>query len=340
MTGDLPGYIRGSADETLLKACLSEGPAAVAHWQAWRQAVDLDGIDVETQRLLPMLYATLQAAGVVDPALGRYRGVHRYQWYASQVAVPSIAAAVSALDQAGIATILLGQPVLSTFYPDPAHCPSKGSGILVPAGQLRAAVACLHKIGWTTPWHQTSIHRLRQAALVWGLELRDAGDRRLFLRWRVLADHPAERTESFWARALPFDIGGIATRRLDDADALIQIAQEAVRWHEPRSLARVADAWHVVRGRRIDWQRVTAEAHTQRLALPLRAMLRYLAEVFAAEIPPQVRDQLDRLPVGGQEMRDYRRFLKPPGERGAFPRLWRRSRYLTQYVIRPMLSRH
>src|SRR4029079_504358 len=95
------------AETRLLQASLLEGDAALAAYSLWRKALDIDALDFGSQRVLPLLCKNLQALGVDDPLMGRFRGVARYAWFLNQILTAALAPVLNAFKHANVPVVLL-----------------------------------------------------------------------------------------------------------------------------------------------------------------------------------------------------------------------------------------
>ena len=112
-TGDIwPDEIQ----ELLLRAALLPGDPGAAAWAAVRPRIDIDRLPGELHRLIPPLAKALAARGVEDPDLPRLKGVYQFSWYRNQLLLIDGAALLSALDAAGVSTLLLRGAAMVAEY--------------------------------------------------------------------------------------------------------------------------------------------------------------------------------------------------------------------------------
>ena len=135
--------------EILLRAALLQGESALAAWQQWTSAADIDRLRPGSYRLLPLLYRNLSALGVDDPLMSKLKGIYRQTWYKNQLLLGQLAGLVRTFHQADIPTLLLGGAALSILhYHDLGARPVFKCALLVPAGQALQAVNLLARLGW------------------------------------------------------------------------------------------------------------------------------------------------------------------------------------------------
>ena len=103
----MPASQIDSTQLSLLKACLAPADEVERHWRAWREQADLDSLDDASNRLLPLLYRRLEAAGIADPDMARLRGVYRYHWCRNQLLLAELRRLLPALRELGVEVLLL-----------------------------------------------------------------------------------------------------------------------------------------------------------------------------------------------------------------------------------------
>ena len=91
----------------LLRAALGEGPTAIDAYRMWRASEKLDDTDDTVYRILPLLLATGEAAGLKDSDGPRMRGVVKHIWLSNMLRIQDLAEAKAALDAAGIESLLI-----------------------------------------------------------------------------------------------------------------------------------------------------------------------------------------------------------------------------------------
>jgi len=145
-----PGDIWPNAtQQLLLQAALLPLAAARPAWQAWRAAVDPQRLDVGSHRLLPLLYHNLRAHGLDDPSLPYYKAVYRQTWYKNNTLFYQISTVLTALQAAGLDTLVLkGAPLAIQYYQDIGLRPMGDFDLLVRTADTHRAVAVLAEHGW------------------------------------------------------------------------------------------------------------------------------------------------------------------------------------------------
>ena len=74
-----------AVQELLLKSCLAAADDALAAWERWCAGTDLDRIDEESFRLLPLAWYRLQDVAPRDRTFEIAKGVYRRAWYRNQL---------------------------------------------------------------------------------------------------------------------------------------------------------------------------------------------------------------------------------------------------------------
>lgn len=97
----------------LLRATLCTKEAAHSAWQAWRDTVDFDRLDVASYRLLPMLYSNLQSHGIEDPLMLRLQGIYKRVWVENHLLLKSVGELMQNIEAQGIETTWLGEAPMS-----------------------------------------------------------------------------------------------------------------------------------------------------------------------------------------------------------------------------------
>ncbi|UPK40339.1 nucleotidyltransferase family protein [Bradyrhizobium sp. 186] len=92
---------------TLFRAALGEEPAAIDAYRAWRASEPLDAADEVVYRTMPLLVATADRAGIADADTKRMRGVVKHVWLSNATRVRDLVEANTALENAGIAALLI-----------------------------------------------------------------------------------------------------------------------------------------------------------------------------------------------------------------------------------------
>ncbi len=135
--------------ERLLRAATFDRTEALDAWRRWLASVDVENVDAGSFRLLPLLYRNLSRYQVNDPLMAQLKGVHRQSWYRNQLLFRRTAAILRALNDDGIATLILkGIPLSLLYYKDDAVRPMADADILVRVAAGPRVVELLQQHGW------------------------------------------------------------------------------------------------------------------------------------------------------------------------------------------------
>ncbi len=262
MTDDRHGFFPTADEELLLKACLLRGDDAVLCWRGWRDRVDIEGIDLGTQRLLPLLYANLHDLGVADPALARYKNVYRHARLHNQVLTRQALEALELLAGAGIEGMLLkGIAFIALYYGQFGLRPMNDIDVMVRPETAEQAVDVLLGAGWRVKHPDWTVKWMIAHGHAVTLE---RGASELDLHWRVLQDRYYISDEQCWTEGQTVAISGKPAKTLSDTDHLLHTCVHGARWNEVSPIRWVADAAFILRRGSIDWSRLMSAARTLR----------------------------------------------------------------------------
>jgi hypothetical protein len=295
--------------QALLVAAVLEGEAARAAWSRWRAQSVLDEIDDASYRLLPQVYRNLVSLGEEDPWLGRLRGIYRYHWYRNQLLARTAAGALVPLEQAGIPTLVLkGAALARLHYGSIGARPMQDVDILVPRPRATEAMRALRAAGFTD--EEASPDSRLDVLHGAGFNAPDGAG--VDLHWHALSQ-PARDDDDLWARSVPLELGGAATRALGPADQLVHVCVHGSIWNALAPIRWVADSLMVLRssGDHVDWDGLVASARGRGCTLTLAAALDYLRTGLGAPVPERVVTELSRSPTSRVERCAYRVAHRP-----------------------------
>lgn len=294
----MPASQIDSTQLSLLKACLAPADEIERHWRAWREQADFDSLDDASNRLLPLLYRRLEAAGIADPDMARLRGVYRYHWCRNQLLLAELRRLLPALRELGVEVLLLkGAALIHRYYHDPGIRPMSDLDIMIRPEDMEAVFALLRERGWQ-PKVQADLDRMRTRRLIHAVDFRRDWNGRVLeidVHWTPLHRSTWPGAEkAFWERSLATSVDGQACRVLDPTDQLLHLCLHGGAWNVMPPFRWVADACHVLRddAEAIDWERLIEDARRHHGHVMLRATLGYLREEFAAPVPEAVTRRL------------------------------------------------
>ena len=294
----------------LLRAGLFPLEQARPAWAAWRAANTLEEADHVSVRLFPLVYRNLLSAGLEEPDLTALKGAYRASWLRNQLLFERSAAAVRALEQGGVETMVLkGVALAMASYVDGGARPMDDVDILVRLRDADRAFEILREEGWR-PDSPGPGRRLRSAH---AQHLQDGGGRLLDLHWYSLATSGSD--EGFWSRSVEIELLGVPTRALCATDQLLHVAVHGGTWGEVPAVRWMADAVAVRRSAPagLDWELLVAEASRRRLTLSLAVSLEHLAQDVEFPVPEWALERLSAVRKSRLERRVYRASMRPVG---------------------------
>lgn len=309
----------------VLHAALDPAPAAAAAWRRWRESVEFDDVDHGSTRLLPLVYRNLGAEAFDAEVAGRLKGLYRRSWSHNQLIFKRAAAAIAALEQAGIETLVVkGASLALLSYGDVGVRPMDDVDVLVPVERAIDAIDVLSAIGWK-PDHDdppawTRVHHSLGFAGPSGGEV----DLHWFSLWQPASD------AELWRASLPLELAGVSTRAPCPADQLLLACVHGTPWSPLPPFRWIADAVTVVRsaGEQLDWERLVAEAERRQLTVATAAALDYLAGEFGMDVPPPVLGGLRAAPATQHERAAFRAACRPDSPMRTLRMAWDRYRRL------------
>ena len=296
-----------ATQQLLLEACLAADADARAAWDAWRERVEIDRIDEESFRHLPLAFHRLKALAPPDPVLEIARGIYRRAWYQNQLLLHELADVLDVLAEHSIDALLLkGASIATRYYPTPATRPMGDLDVLVRHQEASRAVAILAQRGWV-PVKNTSVDTL--VRLAHGVSLR-RGATNLDLHWNALwSKRTADADRQFWDAAQAIVHQGRPAWALSPSDEILHAcmhgarkSQNAYSWQPVPLIRWATDAALVLRHGAVDWSRIDAMAGRYHARLQLLDAFRYLKGGLGLPIPgdllatwADVRSGADRL---------------------------------------------
>lgn len=303
-------------ERAVLRAAVLPPVLAVDVWKVVRDEFPSGALwERSIRRLLPLVYANLQAAGFEGTELADLREVHREAWTANQRVLLRARPGLEVLDRLGVPILYLkGVALAFDHYGDLALRPMEDVDVLVPERDADRALASLADHGWRDN-AGLEIGELRRTRHASNLGHPDGGQ--LDLHWHLgtpllLPGATADSTDDQWAAARPFDHpeAGPAGFALDPADLLLHLITHGL-WAGSGAHARwAADASVVVR-REVDWDRLVAQAARRQVSPLVADALRYLVQELEVSVPASVVAELQQVPVRRRNRRLLEASLAP-----------------------------
>lgn len=315
-----------AVQELLLRASLLRGGASVNAWEMWISQADIDQLDGDSIRLLPLLYASLKSQGIDTPEMQRFKGVYRHTWYKNHLLVRDVAPVISALKQAGIDTLILkGAALIQGYYSDYGLRPMGDFDLLVPAPSAWQAMEMLHAQGWQLAYGK-DIYREERITEDREQAFFSPTKQRLDLHWHALEsffdERGAEKTDSmFWSGSRITSFHGVSVLVPNPADLLLHVCVHGLEGCLQTSRLRwIADGFTLLNkpGLEMDWDRLLQQAREHHLSLLLRDALGYLSVVLDVPIPATVLSGLKSIPTARKHHVLYALWTLPSAMRPAF----------------------
>jgi Uncharacterised nucleotidyltransferase len=324
-----PG-LRGSfwpsrVQKELLRAGLLEAPGAIASWRSVRSMVDLDDLDDESLRLLPLVYANLRRLDVHDPEMGRLRGIYRKTWFENELAFHRLTEVLTSFHTSGISsTLLKGAALIDLYYRDRGSRSMHDIDLLVPEERVSDAVDILRHLDWHS--HPRTLTGALRFSYEW--EFKHRAGYRIDLHWQVI-DYMLKTDRELTdmdgrPRLLPSDVAGVTTNVLDHPDQLIHVCLHGARAWPEGNVVWAADAMKVLqRAPNLDWDHVIRFSAAHRCTRAMGEALFFLSAKLGASIPRSTVQSLRSARVGGREAMGYALTSKTERELSVIPRITR-----------------
>ena len=293
-----------TAEQTLLlRASLLDGKRGTSAWGEWVAIVgDAKQAFVEdrgsVKRLLPQLYVALRNNnGDVKPELMQYlKLAYVREQMRSRTYFRICRDILVALEAAQVPVLLLrGGALAKHTYPDPAlrHCHDialliggRGDETEQYVSRIRTALADSGRTEVKCDPAEGGPIALFRDETTLPIEIYD--------RPFKLSYYKLPSTELF-SRSQATRIGDAAVSLLCAEDALVHVCVHASYSTSRDSLRWVGDAWYLLQGSEIDWDKVAETSQRARGLLPMYVMLKYLRDALEAPVPDSL---LLRLKVG------------------------------------------
>ncbi|MFB2939249.1 nucleotidyltransferase family protein [Aerosakkonemataceae cyanobacterium BLCC-F154] len=289
----------------LLQAALWQGEAAINSWQTWRKTVNIDDIDRESYRLLPLVYRNLSAHNVTDSHLGRLKGVYRRTWVENQVLFQEIASILDALKSAGIETMLLKDAALNLYYyQDYGLRTIENFDFLIRTKDVLNAIPLLEKLDWKIQGNIAN----PKIPFTHIVGFKKEPKQYLNLRWHLFGEGFNENAENqFWQSAILTQVNNLPVYVLSPTEQLLYTCGSGIFRNSVSPVRRLVDAAIAIYTYpdRINWHHLIELAENYRLLLPLKTQLIQLSEILNAPIPASILLELENLPVSQMEQEEY-----------------------------------
>lgn len=289
--------------ELLLRAALQQGKDATDAWQQWKTTVDIEELDPESYRLLPLLYRNLSVLGVEDSEMVRLKGVYRRRWYENQLLVSKITALLRSFQDAAIEVLILKDVALLLYsYQDEGLHAIDNFDIFVHWSDGDVAIDLLNKLGWVLK-EQLPANVLSKLSVISFVD--ESG--KILNLYRHIYWYPLPANTNFGSGAMVIPIKDLSTHILNPTYQLLQLCQQGTIWHLVPPIRLVADGMTIVQtfGDNIDWEIVLAEAEKYRFIVPLKKMVAILSELLSAPIPSPIIERVRVLkPSAFEQMED------------------------------------
>ena len=119
------------------------------HFRHGAARLDLDALDLGSQRVLPLLCKNLRAHSIDDPLMGRFLGIARYAWFSAQALISACSPLFTAFNQAGIRFVLLKGMALVASLPEQLSLRGMSDiDLLVDPDDANAAIDVVVACGW------------------------------------------------------------------------------------------------------------------------------------------------------------------------------------------------
>jgi hypothetical protein len=284
---------RPAADqELLLEACLGEPDAAVVAWQRWCAGTDLDRIDEESFRHLPLAWYRLQGLVPRDRTLDIAKGVYRQAWYRNQLLLRTVSDVLDALAASGIEAMLLkGTSLATRYYPAPATRPMVDIDLLVPHAEAERAFTVLAGAGWASVKQAPASELVGYTHAVSFVRQQTNLD----LHWNALwPQRTADADRPLWENAQRIEHQGRVAWALAPTDELFHAcmhgarrSQNAYSWAPLPLIRWITDAFMITRRHAIDWTRIATLAERFHARLHLRDAFLCLRH-FGVAVPDEL----------------------------------------------------
>jgi hypothetical protein len=279
--------------EDLLKACLLKGAPAEQAFGRWRQEVDIDHLDYESFRLIPLLWKNLSGR-VVDPAMAKFKGIYRAAWTRNQLQIGRILPVLDLFSGQGIEFIILkGVCLVDQYYKDPGSRPFDDFDVMVSHTDAEKASHILLNNAWRSMYGGELSDYLRWRHAI---NMIDDGGYNIDLHWQLAwCMRGPDAPKPFWDDSLPVVFHGLKARTLCPSDLLLHTLIHGARIGAeyglgclPIKLIRwIPDAAVVIQDGRVDWEKFCDRAERYFVRLQVGRALGYLGAFHPEAAAPR-----------------------------------------------------
>jgi hypothetical protein len=276
--------------------------------------VDVDLLESSSHCLLPLLSRNLERLGVEAPILQRLKGTRRYTWSANLELIRGISPLLRDFQHAGIEMILLKDAALVTrYYGDYGFRPIRSLHVLVHPPDVPTAMTLLRECGWipSARLPEKQIPSANRHTFFF----HDTSGRQFTLHPRLFRpDRDPSTDDAFWIHSESIKLGTMDVLVPGPTEQLLDVCAFGLIWAVVPPVQWVADAMMILESpdSTIDWTRFTTMARQARVVLPARESLRYLRDRFGVNVPPDVLERLDAIPISNVERSEYRKRTRRP----------------------------
>lgn len=288
----------------LLQVCLLQGEDVIKAWQQWIVKVDIENLDSDSNRLLPLLYRNLSTHQINHPEMIRLRGIYRSKWYKNQLLIQKITNIVNYLQAANIETLLLNDAAINLrYYPHIALRSIDNFDLLIRTKNAAKTINLLNKLGWEYSDNLPIRTVVGNAAI-----LKNESGCRLNIHYPVALDAIEQNTEhNFWQEAEINKVGEMSTYLLNPTNQLLQVCLQALSFKQVYTAVWVADAIMILNSSvdKINWNQLINHAQKRQIVLPLKNTLPLLHKILDTPLPETTLEKIEQLPISKLEQREY-----------------------------------
>ncbi|MEM7175963.1 MAG: nucleotidyltransferase family protein [Chlamydiota bacterium] len=263
--------------QRLLEAALFDKPRALASWNAYLAATDLQKADHAETTLFPFVYRNLR-----EQSHPICKSTYRHTWAFNQHIWAKTRPVLCELLAAGVEKIALlkGMAMILDYYRDFGVRIVGDIDILIDPLHLPLTYAVLTKSGWRCAMPRFDPHSHHRRARWNAAGFVHPSGLNLDVHWSLLLETAPANHHQFLDKLSP----GI--QAADPTDLFFQTCIHGYKKSAAPLIRWVPDALTLLRQSAVDFSRLFQLAHAFHLTLPLSRALGYLSSHFDAAIPP------------------------------------------------------